>query len=136
MDFVSGFPITQRKHDSVWVIVDRLTKSAHFLPVQFDYSMDRLTELYVNEIVRLRGIPLSIVFDCDPQFTSRFWKELQLPFHHWNRLAKSSHHVKLRRIPRQSEFHVFQGNGGSVGHLAHFEGLKRCYMSCAELVKH
>ena len=60
MDFVFGFPITQRKHDLVWVIVDRLTKFAHFLPVRLDYSMDRLTELYVSEIVRLHGIPLSI----------------------------------------------------------------------------
>ena len=77
MDFVSSFPLTQRKHDSVWVIVDRLTKSAHFLLVRLDYSMDWLVELYVNEIVRLHGIPLSIVSDCDPRFTSRFWKELQ-----------------------------------------------------------
>ena len=45
MDFVSGFPLTQRKHDSVWVIVDRLTKYAHFLPVRLDYSMDRLAEM-------------------------------------------------------------------------------------------
>ena len=45
MDFVSGFPLTQRKHDAVWVIVDKLTKSAHFLPVRLDYSMDRLAEL-------------------------------------------------------------------------------------------
>ena len=58
MDFVSGFPLTQRKHDSVWVIVDKLTKFAHFLPVRLDYSMDRLAELYVNEIVWLHGIPL------------------------------------------------------------------------------
>ena len=77
MDFVFGFPLTQRKHDSVWVIVDRLTKSAHFLSVHLDYSMDRLAELYVSGIVRLHGIPLSIVSDCDPRFTSRFWKELQ-----------------------------------------------------------
>ena len=77
MDFVSGFPLTYKKHDSVWVIVDRLTKSAHFLPVWLDYSMDRLAELYVNEIVQLHGIPLSIVSDCDPRFTSRFWKALQ-----------------------------------------------------------
>ena len=77
MDFVSGFPLTQRKHDSVWVILDRLTKSPHFLPVWLDYSMDRLAELYVNEIVRLNGIPLSIVSDRNPRFTSRFWKELQ-----------------------------------------------------------
>ena len=69
MEFVSGFPLTQRKHDSVWVIVDRLTKFAHFLPVRLDYSMDRLTELYVNEIVLLHRIPLSIVSDRDPRFT-------------------------------------------------------------------
>ena len=77
MDFVTIFPLTQRKHDSVWVIVDKLTKSAHFLPVRLDYSMDRLVELYVDEIVRLHGIPLSIMSDRDPRFTSRFWKELQ-----------------------------------------------------------
>ena len=80
MDFVSGFPLTQRKHDVVWVIVDRLTKSAHFLPVRLDYSMDHLTEIYVSEIVMLHGIPLSIVFNRDPRFTSRFWNELQSAF--------------------------------------------------------
>ena len=77
MDFVSGFPLTQRKHDLVCVIVDKLTKSTHFVPVRHDYSMDRLPELYVNKIVRLHGVPLSIVSDRDPRFTSRFWKELQ-----------------------------------------------------------
>ena len=78
MDFVSGLPLTQRKHDSVWVIVDRLTKLAHFIPVRIDYSMDPLAEQYVDEIVRLDGVSLSIVSDRDPRFTSRFWKELQL----------------------------------------------------------
>ena len=48
MDFVSSLPLTQRKHDYVWVIVDRLTKSAHFIPVMIDYSLDRLAELYVD----------------------------------------------------------------------------------------
>ena len=80
MDFVSSFPLTQRKHDAIWVIVDRLTKSTHFLPIRLDYSMDRLADLYVNEIVRLHSIPLSIVSDRDPRFTSRFWKELQSAF--------------------------------------------------------
>ena len=79
MDFVSSFPLTQMKHDSVWVIVDKLTKSTHFLPVRLDYSMDRLVKLYVKEIVRLHGIPLSIVSNHDPRFTSKFWKELQSP---------------------------------------------------------
>ena len=76
MDFVSGFLLTQKKHDFVWVIVDRLTNSSHFLPDRLDYSMDRLAELYVNEIFRLHGIPISIVSDSDPRFTSRFWNEL------------------------------------------------------------
>ena len=80
MDFVSSFPLTQRKHDAVWVIVDRLTKSAHFLPVRLDYSMDCLTKLYVSEISRLHGIPLSIASDRDPRFMSGFWKELQSAF--------------------------------------------------------
>ena len=80
MNFVSSFPLTLRKHDSVWAIVNRLTKSAHFLPVRLDYSMDQLAELYVSEIIRLHGIPLSIVSDRDPRFTSRFWKELQSAF--------------------------------------------------------
>ena len=72
MDFVSGFLLTKQKHDSICVIVDRLTKLDHFIPVQIDYSMDRLAELYVDEIVRLHGVPLSIVSDRDPCFTSRF----------------------------------------------------------------
>ena len=72
MDFVSGFPLTQRKYDAVWIIVDILTKSSHFLPVRLDYSMDRLAKIYVSEIVKLHGIPLSIVSDRDPRFMSRF----------------------------------------------------------------
>ena len=59
------------------MIVDRLTKSAHFVPVRIDCSMDRLVELFVDEIMRLHGVPLSIVSDRDSRFTSRFWKELQ-----------------------------------------------------------
>ena len=59
------------------MIIDRLTKSAHFIPVRIDYSMDRLAELYVDEIVRMHGVPLSIVSYRDPKFTSRFWEELQ-----------------------------------------------------------
>ena len=77
MDFVSGLPKTMRGHDSIWVIVDRLTKSAHFLPVRTTYTLDKLAELYVQEIVRLHGVPISIVSDRDSRFTSKFWKSLQ-----------------------------------------------------------
>ena len=61
MDFVVGLPLAGRKHDSLWVVVDRLTKSAHFLPMRTDYSLDKLVELYIKEIVRLHGIPISII---------------------------------------------------------------------------
>ena len=77
MDFVVGLPLTGRKHDSVWVVVDQLTKSAHFLPLRTDYSLDKLAELYIKEIVRLHEIPISIISDRDPRFTSRFWGKLQ-----------------------------------------------------------
>ena len=77
MDFMVGLPLTGRKHDSVWVVVDRLTKLAHFLPVRNDYSLDKLAELYIKEIVRLHGIPISIISDRDPRLTSRFLGKLQ-----------------------------------------------------------
>ena len=76
MDFVVGLPVTGRKHDSVWVVVDRLTKSAHFLLVRIDYSLDKLAELYIKEIVRLHGILVSIISDRDLRFTSRYWGKL------------------------------------------------------------
>ena len=60
MDFVVGLPLTRRKHDSFWVVVDRLTKSAHFLLVRTDYALDKLAKLYIREIVRLHGIPIEI----------------------------------------------------------------------------
>ena len=77
MDFVTGLPWTQRQHDAIWVIVDRLTKSAHFLLVNVKDSLEKLAKLYVDEIVRLHGVPVSIVSDRDPRFTSRFWPSLQ-----------------------------------------------------------
>ncbi|TYH10761.1 hypothetical protein ES288_A07G202600v1 [Gossypium darwinii] len=77
MDFVSGLPLTARKNDSIWVVVDRLTKSTHFIPMRTDYSLEKLGDLYVSEIVRLHGVPLSIIFGRDPRFTSRFWRKLQ-----------------------------------------------------------
>ncbi|KAG8479381.1 hypothetical protein CXB51_029708 [Gossypium anomalum] len=67
MDFVSGLPLTPSKKDSVWVIVDRLTKSAHFIPVRTDYSLQKLANLYVAEIVRLHGVPVSIISNRDPR---------------------------------------------------------------------
>ena len=77
MDFITGLPCTQRKYDSIWVIVDRLTKSAHFLPVRTPYSADDYARLYVREIVRLHGVPTSIISDRGAQFTANFWRSFQ-----------------------------------------------------------
>lgn len=72
MDFITGLPKTQLGYDSIWVIVDHLTKVAHFIPVKITYSGDKLAEFYVNRIVCLHGVPRKIVSDRGTQFTSRF----------------------------------------------------------------
>jgi len=77
MDFVVGMPKTTKWHDSVWVIVDRLTKAAHFLAIKTTFTFKQLTDLYINEIVRLHGVPLNIVSDHDIKFISRFWYGFQ-----------------------------------------------------------
>ena len=76
MDFVGGLPRTPRDLDSIWVIVDRLTKSDHFIPINIIFSLEKFTTLYISEIVRLHGVPSSIVSDWDPRFTSTFWESL------------------------------------------------------------
>jgi hypothetical protein len=77
MDFVTDLPKTQRGNDAIWVVVDRLTKSAHFLPIKITDTIDVLSKLYLKEIVRLHGVPVSIVSDRDARFTSKFWDSLQ-----------------------------------------------------------
>ncbi|GJT95325.1 putative reverse transcriptase domain-containing protein, partial [Tanacetum coccineum] len=73
MDFMAKLPRTSSGHDTIWVIVDRLTKSAYFLPMSEDYKIDRLARLYLNEIVARYGVPILIISDHDSHFTSRFW---------------------------------------------------------------
>ena len=65
MDFVTGLPRTSEGYDAIWVVVDRLTKSAHFIPIKITYSLERLAELYVAKVVKLHGVPVSIVSDRD-----------------------------------------------------------------------
>ncbi|GJR72552.1 putative reverse transcriptase domain-containing protein [Tanacetum coccineum] len=77
MDFITKLPRTPSGYDSIWVIVDRLTKSAHFIPMNEKYKMERLTRLYLKEIVCRHGVPVSIISDRDPRFASRFWRSLQ-----------------------------------------------------------
>ncbi|KAL0551919.1 hypothetical protein IC582_011012 [Cucumis melo] len=77
MDFITGLPRTLRAFTVIWVVVDRLTKSAHFVPGKSTYTASKWAQLYMSEIVRLHGVPVSIVSDRDARFTSKFWKGLQ-----------------------------------------------------------
>nr|GEU29020.1 reverse transcriptase domain-containing protein [Tanacetum cinerariifolium] len=77
MDFITKLPRTPFGYDSIWVIVDRLNKSAHFIPMNEKFKMDRLTQLYLKEIICRHGVPVSIISEGDPRFASRFWTSLQ-----------------------------------------------------------
>jgi hypothetical protein len=80
MDFIVGLPRTQAGYDLKWVIVDRLTKVAHFIPVKMTYSGAKLVELYMSRIVCLHGVPKKIVSDRGSQFTSKFWENFMSPW--------------------------------------------------------
>ena len=77
MDFIIGLPRTRRQHDSILVIVDRMTKSSRFLAVKTTYSAEDYAKLYLTKIVRLHGVLLSIILDRGHQFTSHFWKSFE-----------------------------------------------------------
>jgi hypothetical protein len=77
MDFIVGLPNTSLRHDSIWVIVDRLTKTAHFLPVHTTYNVKKYAKIYLDQIVRLHGIPKTIISDRGAHFIARFWEQLQ-----------------------------------------------------------
>ncbi|GKB41825.1 putative reverse transcriptase domain-containing protein [Tanacetum coccineum] len=77
IDFITMLPRTRNGHDAIWVVVDRLTKSTHFLAIHKDYSMEKLARLYTNEIITRHGVPVSIILDCDVRFTSRLWCRLE-----------------------------------------------------------
>ncbi|GJV64218.1 putative reverse transcriptase domain-containing protein [Tanacetum coccineum] len=77
MDFITKLPRTRSRHDTIWVMVDKMTKSAHFIPIHEDYKMDRLARLDLNKIVARHGVPISIISDRDSRFTSWFWQSMQ-----------------------------------------------------------
>ncbi|CAA7021050.1 unnamed protein product [Microthlaspi erraticum] len=78
MDFITGLPVARgRMNNSIWVIVDRLTKVAHLLAERDSDKVEILAERYINQIVKLHGVPTDIVSDRDPRFTAAFWKALQ-----------------------------------------------------------
>ncbi|GJZ83803.1 putative reverse transcriptase domain-containing protein [Tanacetum coccineum] len=122
MDFVMKLPRTSSGHDAIWVIVDRLTKSAHFLPIREDYKIDRLARLYLNEIIARHGVPISIIFDRNSRFTSRFWQSMQEALgtrldkstaYHPQTDGKSERTIKtledMLRVVRSSPFEALYG---------------------------
>ena len=76
MDFIIGLPLTQQGHDSIWVIVDRLTKSAHFISVNTRYHVGKYAKFCISQIMRLHGVPRTIILDRGPQFIAHFWEHL------------------------------------------------------------
>jgi hypothetical protein len=76
IDFITKLPITMKQHDSIMVVVDKLTKDAHFIPVKTTHKETNITKIYMKEISRLHGVPKAIVSDRDPKFTSNLWKGL------------------------------------------------------------
>jgi hypothetical protein len=76
MDFVVGLPRSPQGRDAIWVVVDRLTKSTHFIPMKTTNSASELVPLYMKEVIRLHGVPKSIVLDRDSKFVSKFWESL------------------------------------------------------------
>ena len=91
MDFMLRLPKSSKGYDSIWVIVDQMTKLAHFFPIKTTDPMKKLARLYLKEIVQLHGVPVSIVLNRDAKFTSMFWKELQVGFGTKLKFSMASH---------------------------------------------
>ena len=77
MDFIVRLPMTSRRHDSIFVVVDMVTKSTHFVPVKATYKTLEIARVFINEIMRLHGVPRKIISDRGAMFTGRFWTSFQ-----------------------------------------------------------
>ena len=91
MEFLTGLPSTPRGYNAIWVIVDRLTKSTHFIMIGINFLVPKLEEIYILVIVKLHGVPSSVVSDRDPIFTSNFWKRVQDALGFKPRLSSAYH---------------------------------------------
>ncbi|GKA32358.1 putative reverse transcriptase domain-containing protein [Tanacetum coccineum] len=119
MDFITKLPKTSNRYDTIWVIGDRLTKSAHFIPTRETDSMETLIRLYIKEIVSRHGVPISIISDHDSHFTSRFWQSLQKALgtqldmstaYHYETDGQSERTIQtLEHMLRASPFEVLYG---------------------------
>ena len=99
INFVVGFPQTQNQYDSIWVVVDKFTISAYFIPIKSTYSAENYERIFINEIVSSHGIPLSIILDRGEQFISRFWRSFKEGLGTKVKLSKTFH---PKRMVKQS----------------------------------
>ncbi|XP_052206831.1 uncharacterized protein LOC127811164 [Diospyros lotus] len=99
MEFVTGLLRSPKGNDVIWVIVDRLSKSAHFLAMKVSQPISKLAQQYLNEIIRFHEVPVSIVSDYDPRFTSRFWGSLQKSLGSWEE------HLPLVEFAYNNSYH-------------------------------
>ncbi|WMV55255.1 hypothetical protein MTR67_048640 [Solanum verrucosum] len=91
MGCIVGLPHTRFQHESIWVIVDRMTKSAHFIPIKVSYLAEDYAKLYLRKMVRLHGVPLSIISDRGTQFNSQFQKSFQKGLDTYVKLSMTFH---------------------------------------------
>nr|GEU97754.1 hypothetical protein [Tanacetum cinerariifolium] len=103
MDFVTKLPRTATRQDTIWVIVDRLTKSAYFMPMREDDTLEKLTRQYLKEVVARHGVPVLIILNCDGRFTSHFWKSL-------NKALEFSYNNSYHTIIKAALFEVLYGH--------------------------
>jgi hypothetical protein len=104
MDFVVGFPLTSHRHNAILVIVDKLTKSAHFILVRDTYDVTDVERVLVSEVIHLYEIPKKIILDRDSRFTSRFWTSLQLVLGTQLNLSTTYHHETDGKMKRVNQF--------------------------------
>ncbi|WVZ89652.1 LOW QUALITY PROTEIN: hypothetical protein U9M48_036031 [Paspalum notatum var. saurae] len=130
MDFIVGLPRTQKGYNSIWVVVDRLTKVTHFIPVNTTYSGAKLAELYISRIICLHGVPKRIISDRGSQFTSRFWEQLHDSLDTKLRFSTAYHPQTEGQIERTNPILEFSYNNSYQASLkkSPFEALygKRC----------
>jgi hypothetical protein len=100
MDFIVGLPLTARRHDSIFVVVDTLTKSAHFIPVHTTYQAPDIARVFISEIVRLHGMPKRIISDRGSVFTGQFWMSFQEALGTQLNFS-TAYHPRLTRRPNE-----------------------------------
>ncbi|GKD92881.1 putative nucleotidyltransferase, ribonuclease H [Tanacetum coccineum] len=133
MHFVTGLPCTFKKNDAIWVVVDRLTKSAHFLPIQQGYSVSKLAEIFQQEIIRLHGTPALIVSDKDPCFTSRFWKDWTGNWDEYLHLVEFAYNNSWHASIKGAPFKLLYGQNCRA--LICWKEVREQVIKCPELVE-